>query len=147
MKQSPRKAWKEAIEEYSKELRLPMIRNHLEEHIQEANQADISYEEFLAHLLEKECDARQESARYNRIRRAEFTHKRYLEDLHVEYLPEDAQKKLKQLKTLDFIREGRNLNTAMRLSHLCHLFEPSIDMKLSHLGQAESHYPKTAALS
>lgn len=109
MKQNPRQAWKEAIEEYSKELRLPMIRTHLDEQVREANQRDASYEEFLAQLLERECDARQESARYNRIRRAEFTHKKYLEDLHVEYLPEDAQKKLKQLKTLDFIREGRNL--------------------------------------
>ncbi|GAA0356588.1 IS21-like element helper ATPase IstB [Bacillus horti] len=109
MTKSPRKAWKEAIEAYSKELRLPMIRHHLEEQIQEANQRDISYEEFLAQLLEKECDARHESARYNRIRRAEFTHKKYLEDLCIEYLPEDAQKKFKLLKTLDFIREGRNL--------------------------------------
>jgi DNA replication protein DnaC len=109
MTKSPRKAWKEAIEQYSKELRLPMIRNHLEEQIQEANLRDISYEEFLAQLLEKEYDARQESARYNRIRRAEFSQKKYLEDLCIDYLPEDAQKKLKLLKTLDFIQEGRNL--------------------------------------
>lgn len=109
MTPSPRKAWREAIEEYSKELRLPMIRNHLEEHVQEANQRDACYEEFLAQLLEKECDARREASRHNRIRLAEFTHKKYLEDLSIEYLPEDAQKKLKQLKTLDFIREGRNL--------------------------------------
>lgn len=40
---------------------------------------------------------------------AEFTHKKYLEDLVVGDLPEDAQKKLKLLKTLDFIREGRNV--------------------------------------
>lgn len=109
MKPNPRKAWKEAIEEYSKELRLPMIRNHLEEHIQEATQRDACYEEFLAQLLEKECDARREASRHNRIRLAEFTQKKYLEDLSIEYLPEDAQKKLKLLKTLDFIREGRNL--------------------------------------
>jgi DNA replication protein DnaC len=109
MTQNPRKAWKEAIEAYSKELRLPMIRNHLEEHIREANQRDSCYEEFLAQLLEKECDARREASRHNRIRLAEFTYKKYLEDLSVEYLPEDAQRKLKLLKTLDFIREGRNL--------------------------------------
>lgn len=109
MTQNPRKAWREAIEAYSKELRLPMIRNHLEEHVQEASQRDACYEEFLAELLEKECDARREASRHNRIRLAEFTHKKYLEDLSVEYLPEDAQKKLKLLKTLEFIREGRNL--------------------------------------
>lgn len=109
MTRSPRKALKEMIMESSKELRLPMIRKHLDEQIQEAAQRDASYEEFLAQLLEKECDARREASRYNRIRLAEFTHKKYLEDLVVGDLPEDAQKKLKILKTLDFIREGRNV--------------------------------------
>jgi DNA replication protein DnaC len=109
MSHSPRKAWKEAIMEYSKELRLPMIRKHLNEHVQEATQRDVCYEEFLAELLEKECDARREASRYNRIRMAEFTHKKYLEDLSLQDLPEDAQKKLKLLKTLEFIPEGRNV--------------------------------------
>ena len=36
----PRNAWKDAILEYSKELRLPMVRKYLEEHILEANQRD-----------------------------------------------------------------------------------------------------------
>lgn len=103
------KLWQEAVMTYSKELKLPMIRKSLEEHVQEASQKDASYEEFLASLLQKECDARRETARYNRIRRAEFTHKKYLEDLSVNDLPEDAQKKIKTLKTLKFIEEGRNL--------------------------------------
>jgi DNA replication protein DnaC len=109
MSHSPRKAWNDAIMEYSKELRLPMIRKHLDEHVQEANQRDVCYEEFLAEILEKECDARREASRYNRIRMAEFTHKKYLEDLSIQDLPEDAQKKLKLLKTLEFIPEGRNV--------------------------------------
>jgi DNA replication protein len=109
MSQLPRKAWKETVLEYSTELKMPTLRKYLDEHIQEATQKDISYEEFLAGLLQKECDARRESSRYNRIRRAEFTHKKYLEDLSIGDLPEDAQKKLKLLKTLEFIREGRNL--------------------------------------
>jgi DNA replication protein DnaC len=101
--------WKDAIMEYTKELKLPTIRKYLAEEVQNASQRDISYEEFLANLLQKECDARREASRYNRIRLAEFTHKKYLEDLSVSDLPEDAQKKLKLLKTLDFVREGRNL--------------------------------------
>ncbi len=109
MSPSPRKAWIESVIEYSKELKLPMIRHHLEAHVEEANQLDLCYEEFLATLLQKECDARHEASRYNRIRLAKFTHKKYLEDLSVEDLPEDAQKKLKQLKTLSFITEGRNV--------------------------------------
>jgi DNA replication protein DnaC len=109
MSQSPRKAWMESVITSSTELKLSMIRQHAQEHIQEANQKEMCYEEFLAHLLQKECDARVEASRYNRIRLAKFTHKKYLEDLSVSDLPEDAQKKLKQLKSLDFIREGRNV--------------------------------------
>ncbi|WP_027351938.1 IS21-like element helper ATPase IstB [Desulfotomaculum nigrificans] len=109
MSAATRKEWKEAIIEYSKELKLPAIRKYLEEYVQEACQRDACYEEFLAQLLQKECDARREASRYNRIRLAQFTHKKYLEDLSIKDLPEDAQKKLKILKTLDFLREGRNV--------------------------------------
>lgn len=109
MSLSSRKAWEDAVLEYSTELKMPTLRKYFTEHIKIAAQKDISYEEFLAGLLQKECDARREASRYKRVRRAEFTHKKYLEDLSVSDLPEDAQKKLKLLKTLDFIREGRNL--------------------------------------
>lgn len=109
MSQSPRKIWTDAIMEYSKELKLPVIRQHLINHVEEALQKDASYEEFLALLLQKEWDARQEASRQNRIRLAEFPYKKYLEDLKVHELPEDGQKKLKLLKTLDFIKEGRNV--------------------------------------
>ncbi|SFM47314.1 IS21-like element helper ATPase IstB [Salibacterium qingdaonense] len=100
--------WQQEVIAYAKELKLPMIRKLAAEHASEANLEDSSYEAFLAQLLQKECDARRESARYHRIRRAEFPQKKYLEDLSVEDLPNDAQKKLSNLKSLDFIREGRN---------------------------------------
>lgn len=103
------KDWKDEIHRLSKELKLPAIRQRFEEHIQEAARKDAGYEEFLARLLQTEWDARHESAQYNRIRRAEFPYKKYLEDLSVFDLPEDAQKKYKLLKTLDFIRDGRNV--------------------------------------
>lgn len=103
------KQWIEEIYQYSKDIKLPVIRQCFQEVIKEANQKDSSYEEFLALLLQKEWDARQEAAKYNRIRRAEFPYKKHLEDLVTQELPEDAQKKYKLLKTLEFIKEGRNL--------------------------------------
>lgn len=109
MSKSPQKAWHESIVQYSKELRLPMIRTHVSEHVQQAQQQDMTYEEFLGLLLQRECDARQEASLKNRIRLAEFTHKKYLEDLSIQDLPQDAQQKFKLLKSLDFIREGRNV--------------------------------------
>ncbi len=41
----------------------------------------------------KEADLRSENAKQNRIRRANFPYKKYLEDLVIEDLPEDARKK------------------------------------------------------
>jgi hypothetical protein len=55
-----RKKWHELIMAATKELRLPMIRQHLEEQVAEAMQKDAGYEEFLALLLQQECDARKE---------------------------------------------------------------------------------------
>jgi DNA replication protein DnaC len=99
----------EDIYKYSSDLKLTIIKQCFEEQIKEANQKDTSYEEFLSLLLQKEWDSRQETAQYNRIRRAEFPYKKHLEDLSIDDLPEDAQKKYKHLKTLEFIKEGRNL--------------------------------------
>lgn len=102
-------SWREQVIEFSKELKLPSIRKYLEEQVKESALKDASYEEFLALLLQKETDARQETAKYNRIRRAEFPYKKHLEDLRIEELPPDAQKGYKLLKTLDFIKEGKNI--------------------------------------
>lgn len=102
-------AWREEIIEFSKELKLPSLRKYLDEHVKEAVQKDASYEEFLALLLQKESDSRYETAKSNRIRRAEFPYKKHLEDLVIDELPVDAQKKYKLFKTLDFIKEGKNI--------------------------------------
>jgi hypothetical protein len=90
--------WVEKIDTLSKELKLPKIRQDFEEIIKESIQIDASYEEFLAQLLQTELDARQESAKYNRIRRADFPYKKYLEDLSLMDLSQDAQKKAQTIK-------------------------------------------------
>jgi DNA replication protein DnaC len=97
------------IIEYCKALRLPSTRRFFETEIAEANLRDISYEEFLFNLLQKENDLRYENGKKNRIRLANFPWKKYLEDLMVEYLPEDARKKLKTLSSLEFIKTGQNV--------------------------------------
>jgi len=106
---SKQKNMSDIIFQYCKDIKLPTIRECFQEQIESANIRDLSYETFLAELLQKEWDARKQTAQFNRIRRAKFPYKKYLEDLSVKDLPEDAQKKYKQLKTLQFIKEGRNL--------------------------------------
>jgi len=97
------------IESYCKELRLPAIRQNYQEEIKEANQRNYSYEQFLFQLLQQENDLRRENGKKNRIRLAGFPAKKYLEDLEVEALPEDARKKLKVLSSLEFIKNGQNV--------------------------------------
>ena len=53
--------------------------------------------------------AYKENGRKNRIKNASFPYKKYLDELKSEYLPEDCRRKLKELKTLNFIDEGRNI--------------------------------------
>jgi DNA replication protein DnaC len=99
----------QAIIDYAYELRLPSIRKYFAPAIKEAEQNESSYESFLMDLLQKEWDQRQQSGKESRIRLANFPFKRYLEELIVEDLPEDARKKLKTLTTLDFIKQSQNV--------------------------------------
>ena len=99
----------EKIRELTKEVRLPGVRKYLTEEINQANLKNLTYEDFLYSLLLKEYDLRQESGKKNRIRLAGFPYRKYLEDLSVNDLPADAQRRLKVLKSLDFIEQGQNV--------------------------------------
>jgi len=109
MKNIEKKELISKIKEISKQVRLPGIRRYMVEEIEEANTKNLSYEEFLYHLLLKEYELRLENSMKNRIRLANFPYKKYLEDLSIEDLPHDAQKRLKVLTSLDFIESGQNV--------------------------------------
>jgi DNA replication protein DnaC len=99
----------EKIKDLTRQVRLPGVRKYLTEEITEANLRNLPYEEFLYSLLLKEYDLRLESGKKNRIRLAGFPYRKYLEDLSVSDLPTDAQRRLKVLKSLDFIGQGQNV--------------------------------------
>ncbi len=99
----------EKIKELTRQVRLPGVRKYLTEEINQANLKNLTYEDFLYSLLLKEYDLRLESGKKNRIRLAGFPYRKYLEDLSVGDLPTDAQKRLKVLKSLDFIEQGQNV--------------------------------------
>lgn len=109
MNTKSRKEIYQNIEEYTTHLRLSAIGQNFSEVIQEAQVKDSSYEDFLLTLLEKEWDKRQQSAMESRIRIADFPYKKYLEDISLDDLPEDARKKFKTLSSLDFINSGQNI--------------------------------------
>lgn len=97
------------IKKYVSELKIPGVNQGLKMNIQEAYKLDKPYEEFLRDILIEAYDMRKENGRKNRIRNAKFPYRKYLDELKIEYLPEDCRKKLKELKTLNFIDEGRNI--------------------------------------
>lgn len=97
------------IEEYAAYLRISAIKQNFAEVIKNAELKDLSYEEFLLILLQKEWDKRQQSGQESRIRIAEFPYKKYLEDISVDDLPEDARKKFKTLTSLEFIQDRQNI--------------------------------------
>lgn len=95
--------------EYLTYLKIPGVKNVLMELINEANQNNESYEEFLRNFLRIAYDVRKENGRKNRIRRAKFPYKKYLSDIEIKYLPQEAQEKYKEISSLKFIDENRNI--------------------------------------
>lgn len=109
MKDHDKKIFLKAIYEYADYLKLSTFKGDLDTEIKNASEVDLSYEELLYKLLQKEYDYRQEQVRKSRIRIASFPYKKYLEELDVNELPIDAQKKLGVLSNLDFIEKGQNV--------------------------------------
>ena len=97
------------IKKYVSELKIPGINQGLKMKIEEAYILNQPYEELLKDIFVEAYDMRKENGRKNRIRNARFPYKKYLDELQVDYLPEDAKKRFKELKTLNFIEEGRNV--------------------------------------
>ncbi|MEG3007582.1 MAG: IS21-like element helper ATPase IstB [Oscillospiraceae bacterium] len=94
---------------YASELKLNAIKSDLDESIDDAQNNNLGYEEFIARLLQKEFDVRHYNLIQSRIKSAGFPYKKYFEDIEIDALPVDAQNKLKHLNSLKFIKEGQNV--------------------------------------
>lgn len=99
----------EEIFEYSKELKLPGIRQNFRDEIEKAFKEEMSYALFLLNMLKIEHEKRIEKRKISRIRNAGFPCRKHLEDLNMSVMPPDAVKNIKHLKTLNFIEEGQNI--------------------------------------
>lgn len=97
------------IKTLTKEIGLPGIRKNFESLLDEFKQKDNDYIHFLNKLLEIELISRIKSRKASRIRQAMFPYKKYIEDLKQEELPIDAKDKLKQLESLEFLKQGQNI--------------------------------------
>ena len=98
------------IKRYAKELRLPYIVQNIEMQSQDAREPLM----FIQEMLEQEYIKRLETSKQNRIRNANFPFKKLLNDLEIDKLPPDAQSRLGQLETLQFIENKQNIILAGR---------------------------------
>ena len=99
----------ERIKLLCKELKLPYTSTNLEDEVTEANLENKAYDTFLCQLLEHEYELRKENGRKSRIRLARFPYKKYIENLVLDDLPEEARNKVKIFSTLEFIKTGQNI--------------------------------------
>ncbi len=97
------------IKENSKYLKLSYSFHNAKSFVEEHSTLNSSLIDFYVDLLQKEADIRYENGKESRIRLANFPYKKYLSDLKVDCLPEDARNKLNVLDTLEFIKNGQNL--------------------------------------
>ena len=100
---------KEKIVAYTKELRLPAIRQNYQAHIKEALKNKTGLEEYLLGLLEDEFETRLRNRKLARIRQADFPYKKFLQDLQRNELPPNARENIDTLESLDFISKGQNV--------------------------------------
>ncbi|MCL5033025.1 MAG: IS21-like element helper ATPase IstB, partial [Thermotogae bacterium] len=70
---------------------------------------DKSKDEFLQEILKAEIESRNNSTIVKKIKRAGFPTLKRFEELKTEYLPEDAQRRIEELKSLEFIENHRNV--------------------------------------
>lgn len=97
------------IHQYTHQMRLTGIQKHYKALLDQFKGKTDAYPDFLWQLLEAEYTARSHNAKLSRIRRAKFPYKKTLDQLQIKELPKAAQGKLKELSTLDFIDQGRNI--------------------------------------
>lgn len=96
---------KQEIIEYSKLLKLYSFADNFEAVLSEEVSADMA----LHKLLQMEIDFDEQRLIERRIKAAKFPYRKYLEDLEINYLPKGMQRKLPELQTLDFIKNGQNI--------------------------------------
>ncbi len=96
---------REKINEYCRILKL----NGIAESYESAQEGAKDYEEYLLRLLVHESEASEKQSIERRIKSARFPCRKYLEDLELDCLPKGIRKRLPELMTLDFIKNGQNL--------------------------------------
>ncbi len=97
------------IEKLAHRLKLSHIKSNYKQSINEALDSNASYEDFLKIILTDEVNVREKNGINRRIRTAKFPYIKYLSDLKLEYFPIEVSNQIRELQSLRFLDEGRNV--------------------------------------
>lgn len=97
------------IQELAVQLKLPYIKSHSRELLDEAIHTKLSYEEFLKIYLSREYELRKNNGIKTRLRQAKFPIKKYLEDFDRTKYSKEFRDKFVELETLRFIDNKENI--------------------------------------
>ena len=97
------------IEQLASKLKLANIRDNYQSIISEAMDNNSSYEDFLKLVLTSETKARESNGINRRIRTAKYPYIKYLHDLKLESFPIEVSNQIRELQSLRFLDEGRNV--------------------------------------
>lgn len=97
------------IRKAATELKLPLWRDALDDYISRFAAEAWTIQHLMAVMMQDQLKMRADNRRRALIKRADFPQLKYMADLLVEELPEDARAALPLLRSLDFIRQGRNV--------------------------------------
>ncbi len=102
-------SYKSSIMDHCRALKLGGIRGCLDAVMKDASTQKWSYDRFLAELLSREAEHKENTHRKAQIKKAGFPQLKYLEDLDRDCLPKDMAVALPELEALDFIKTGQNV--------------------------------------
>jgi len=99
----------EAIREYCKVLSLPVVATCYEAEAEAAAKVKLSYQEYLYKVLQEQIVVRVDNSVNTKIKKARFPFMSTIEEYDFTYQPNIDEKLIRELASLNFIRQAKNL--------------------------------------
>jgi DNA replication protein DnaC len=101
--------FRQSLTEGLVDLRLPTVRHCYEESARRAERETLSYEQYLAELVSRECDERKKSRTARLLRESQLPDDKTLENFDLKRLPMKVGRQLRTLLDGSFLDRRENL--------------------------------------
>jgi DNA replication protein DnaC len=110
------------LDHLTKQLRIPTVASNYRSLAREAEERNLSYEEYLLALLESEAESREENQKQRRLKQAAFPVHKTLENYDFSLMPSLNRNRFLTLSKGDFVEKKENIiflgNSGTGKSHL-----------------------------